>query len=137
MTSRANFADADAGIPDLVRRLTADSSHLIGHEVRLAKLEAREALRSGARGAIWLAIAFGAMVLALTALTVLLTVALGRLTGNMWAGALITGAVELVAGGLFLRRGLAIYREPDSYTLGETRAEAAETTRWVREQITS
>ena len=137
MTSRANFADADSGIPDLVRRLTADSSHLIGNEVRLAKLEAHEALHSGARGAIWLAIAFGAAVLALAALTVLLTVALGRLTGAMWAGALITGVVELVAGGLFLRHGLAVYREPDSYTLGETRAEAAETTRWARDQVTS
>lgn len=137
MTSRANFADADTGIPDLVRQLTADSSHLIGNEVRLAKLEAREALHSGARGAIWLAVAFGATVLALTALTVLLTVALGRLTGNMWAGALIAGVVDLAAGALFLRHGLAIYREPESYTLGETRAEAAETTRWVRGQITS
>lgn len=137
MTSRVRIDDADVGIPDLVRSLTTDSRRLIGDEVRLARLEARESLRSGARGALWLAVAFGAVVIALTAFTVLLTVAVGRLTGNMWAGALITGALEVVAGALALGRGVALYREPGSYTLGETRAEVARTTRWARRQMSS
>lgn len=138
MTSRArSIADTDVGIPDLVRSLTADSTRLIGDEVLLARFEVREAVRSSARGATWLAVAFGAAVVALSAFTVLLTVVLGRLAGSLWAGALITGAVELAVGAIVLRHGLALYQEPESYTLGETRAEIAETTRWVREEVTS
>jgi uncharacterized membrane protein YfcA len=62
---------------------------------------------------------------------VLLSVLLGRLLGNLWAGTLLTGALELLVGWLLVARGLAIYRRP-SYTLEETRAELAETARWVR-----
>ena len=130
-TRPLHFADDDPGIADLVRRLTDDSKRLVSDEVRLAKLEVRESLRVGARGAMWLALAFGAAVVALTALTVLLSALLGRLLGNVWAGALATGALELIVGVVLLRRGLALYREP-SYTLEETRASVAETARWVK-----
>lgn len=133
MASRqVTFTDSDTGVRDLVRRLTDDSRRLVTDEVRLAKLELREGMRTGARGAMWLAVAFGATVVALTALTVLLSTALGRLLGNYWAGTMLTGALELVVGWLLLRRGLAMYREPESLTLAETRTELAETARWIR-----
>lgn len=133
MASRqVTFTDNDTGVRDLVRRLTDDSRRLVTDEVRLAKLELNEGMRTGARGAMWLAVAFGATVVALTALTVLLSTALGRLLGNYWAGTMLTGALELVAGWLFLRHGLAMYREPASLTLAETRTELAETARWIR-----
>ena len=64
--------DPDAGIPDLIRRLVDDSRRLAQNEVRLAKLELRESARSATRGGIWLGIAFGAGVVALVGLTVLL-----------------------------------------------------------------
>lgn len=129
------IADADAAIPDLIRRLKGDSGRLVANELKLARLETRDAIRSGTRGAVWLAIAFGAVVLALAALTVLLTVVAGHLTGRMWAGALIAGGIELTAGALLLRYGVATFRAPDSYTLQEARAELGETTRWVREEM--
>ena len=130
-------ADPEVGIPELVRRLTDDSRRLVGDEVRLAKLEFGQAVQTGTRGSIWLAIAFGAAVVALTALTVLLIVLFGRLLDNLWAGALVTGALEVLAGFLMLRYGLARFREPsDAYTLGATRAEIAETARWVRHPAT-
>ncbi|HEY0970700.1 MAG TPA: phage holin family protein [Gemmatimonadales bacterium] len=133
MASRQmSFADSDTGVGDLVRRLGDDSKRLMADEVRLAKLELREGMRTGARGAMWLAVAFGAAVVALAGLTVLLSTALGRLLGNYWAGTMLTGALELVVGWLLVRRGLATYREPDSLTLGETRSELAETARWIR-----
>lgn len=132
MTTSRITTEPDVGIPDLVRRLTDDSSRLIRDEVRLAKLETGEAVHVGVRGSMFLAAAFGAGVVALTALTVLLTVLLGRLLGHVWAGALITGALELVVGGLALRHAAALYREPASYSLGATRAELAETVRWAR-----
>ena len=132
MTSQPlGHAEADAGIGDLVHRLTDDSKRLVANEVQLAKIELRESVRTGARGAMWLAIAFGATVVVLVAVTVLLSVLLGRLFGNLWAGTLVTGLLELGVGFLLLRMGLARYREP-SYTLDETRSSIAETARWVR-----
>ncbi len=133
MASRQmTFADTDPGVRDLVRRLTDDSKRLVANEARLAKLELHEGMRTGARGAMWLAVAFGAAVVALTALTVLLSTGLGRLLGNYWAGTMLTGAIELLVGWLLVRRGLATYREPESLSLGETRSELAETARWIR-----
>ena len=130
-TRSMGHADGDSGVADLVRRLTDDSKRLVGDEIRLAKLEVREGLHTSARGAMWLAVAFGAAVVALTALTVLSSVLLGRLFGNLWAGTLVTGVLELAAGFLLLRHGLALYAKP-SYTLEETRASLAETARWVK-----
>jgi len=124
-------AEQEPGLADLVRRLSDDSRRLVGDEVRLAKLEVGEGMSSATRGAMWLGVAFGAAVVALTAVTVLLSVLLGRLLGNLWAGTLLTGALELLAGWLLLRHGLALYREP-SYTLEETRTELARTARWVK-----
>ena len=124
--------NGDTGIGDLVGRLTDDSKRLVSNEVHLAKLELRQSVHAGARGAIWLAVAGGAAVVALVAFTVLLSVVLGRLLGNLWAGTLVTGALELLVGFLALRHGLALYRAPESYTLGETRASLADTARWAR-----
>ena len=138
MSASRLMTDPEIGIPDLVRRLTDDSGRLIRDEVRLAKLEAGDAMHTALRGSMWLAVAFGAGVVALTALTVLLTMVIGRLLlGNVWAGALITGALEIVAGGLMLRYAVALYREPASYTFGATRAEIAETARWAKSPTSS
>ena len=118
--------DPEAGIPDLIRRLTDDSKRLVGDEVRLAKLEVRENVRTGVRGALWMSLAFGAAVVALVALTVFAAAVLGRLLGNYWAGALITGAVELIVAWVLIKRGLHSLKEP-SYTLEESREELRET----------
>ena len=123
--------DPDAGIPDLIRRLTDDSKRLVADEVRLAKLEVRENVHTGVRGALWLGLAFGAGVVALVALTVFVAAMLGRLLGNYWAGALITGAVELGLAFFLVRRGLANVKEP-SYSLEESREELRETVQWAR-----
>src|SRR5829696_5303318 len=104
--------DPEAGIPDLIRRLAVDSKRLVGDEVRLAKLEVRENVRTGVRGALWMALAFGAAVVALVALTVLVAAVLGRLLGNYWAGALITGALELLVAFFLVKRGLDRLKQP-------------------------
>lgn len=131
-TRQISFQGDDAGVADLVRRLTDDSRRLVSDEVRLAKMELREGLHTGGRGAMWLAVGFGAAVVALVALTVLSSALFGRLLGNYWAGTLLTGVMWLVSGALFLKHGLSLYQEPRSYTLAESRAELKETARWVR-----
>jgi uncharacterized membrane protein YqjE len=129
--------DPDVGIPDLLRRLGDDSKRLVSDEMRLAKLEMRESMHSAARGSMWLGIAFGIGVVALTAFTVLLATALGRaFGGNYWAGALIAGALELTAAALLIKRGVSMFTETD-YTLEETREEAKRTAQWVSSEAKS
>ena len=123
--------DPDAGIPDLIRRLTDDSKRLVSDEVRLAKLEMTESVHAGARGALWLGLAFGIGVVGLVALTIFLATLIGRLAnGHMWVGAIVVGVIELVAAFVLVKKGLARFSEP-SYTLAETRESLKDTTTWV------
>jgi uncharacterized membrane protein YqjE len=124
-------SDPDTGIPDLIRRLTDDSKRLMTDEVQLAKIEARDSMRRAAKGALWMGLAFGAGVVMLVALTILVATLIGRLdNGHMWLGALVTGVIELVLGVWLLRRGLATYGA-ESYTLAETRGALRDTAHWT------
>jgi len=130
VTARPLLADPDVGIPDLIRRLTNDSKRLVTDEVQPAKLEAKDSLHRATRGVLWMVLAFGAAVIMLVALTLLLTSLLGRLMdGHMWFGAIVTGVIELALGAWLLKKGLSAYTEP-SYTLEQTRASLAETAHW-------
>jgi hypothetical protein len=78
-----------------------------------------------------MALAFGAGVVMLVALTLLFTSLFGRLMGDhMWFGALVTGVIELALGGWLVKRGLSSFTEP-SYTLEQTRASLADTAHWT------
>lgn len=115
--------DRNVGIPELIGRLTGDSKRLASDEVRLAKLELGESLRLAQRGMLWLALGFGVGVIALVGLTVLLTEVIGTvLIGAAWAGALITGGLEIAVGALLVVVGLRTLKHTD-YTLGEAREE--------------
>ena len=131
MTARPVITDPDVGITDLIRRLTTDSRRLVTDEVQLAKLEAKDSLHRATRGVLWLVLAFGAMVVMLVALTLLLVSLLGRLMNDhMWFGAIVTGVIELALGAWLVKRGLSAYAEP-SYTLEQTRAAIADTAHWT------
>jgi uncharacterized membrane protein YqjE len=123
--------DPDAGIPDLIRRLTDDSKRLVADEVHLAKLELGENIHAGARGALWLSLAFGVGIVGLVALTILVATLIGRaVNGHMWVGAIVVGVLELVAGFVLIKKGMAAFGEP-SYSLVETRESLKDTTTWV------
>jgi hypothetical protein len=114
--------DPDAGIPDLIHRLGDDSKRLMSDEVRLAKLEMKDNVARAGKGALWMGVAFGIGVVALVALTLVLSTLIGRLaSGHMWVGALITGVVEIAVAMVLIKKGLAAFGEP-SYTLEQTRA---------------
>ena len=113
--------DPDAGIPDLVRRLTDDSKRLLGDEVRLLKIETHENLTRAGRGAMWIGVAFGVGIVALVAITLFLVTLIGRIvSGHMWLGALVTGVLELVLAMVLIKRGLRAFTAP-SYSLEATR----------------
>jgi len=128
----AMHGDPEVGIPDLIRRLTDDSKRLARDEVRLAKMEVRESVRTGTRGVVWLGVAFGAGVVALVALTFMVAALLGRLLGNYWAGALLTGALELVGALVLVKRGVRLLHEP-SYTFEASREALRDTKQWARQ----
>ncbi|HEY9479170.1 MAG TPA: phage holin family protein [Gemmatimonadaceae bacterium] len=120
-------------IGDLVARLTDDSKRLVHNEVRLARLETGESIQQAMQGGIRLALAFGISILALVALSVLLTAVIGSvLIGEAWAGALITGALEIIVGALVLWGGLRVMKRAD-FTLGESRAELKATVNQLSE----
>ena len=115
-------SDPDAGIPDLVRRLTDDGKRLVADEVRLAKIETKENVKRAGRGGIRLAVSFGIGVVALVAMTLVLVTLIGRLaSGHMWVGAIVTGILELVVAVVMFKKGFKAFGEP-SYTLEQTRA---------------
>jgi len=121
MASPAQF-DPNAGIPDLVRRLSDDGKRLVSDEIRLAKLETKENVKRAGSGGVRLALAFGIGVVAMVAMTLLLVTLIGRLAnGHMWVGALVTGVLELIVAAVFVRKGIKAFGEP-SYTLEATRA---------------
>ncbi|MFI5257208.1 MAG: phage holin family protein [Gemmatimonadales bacterium] len=131
MTARPTVSDPDTGIPDLIRRLTTDSKRLVGDEVELAKLEASDSLHRATKGVLFMALAFGAGVVMLVALTLLLTSLLGRIDGeHMWFGAVVTGVVELGIGGWLVKRGVSSLSSP-SYSLEQTRGAIADTAHWT------
>lgn len=113
--------DPDAGIPDLIRRLTDDGKRLVSDEIRLAKLETKENIRNGGRGVIRLGVAFGIGIVALVALTLFLATLIGRFAnGHMWLGAIVTGILELVVAVVMFKKGFGALKAP-SYTLEDTR----------------
>ena len=124
--------DPDTGIPDLVRRLGDDSRRLAGDEVRLAKLELHDSVRTSVDGSIRVALALAFGIIAAVALTVLLIVAVSAILGhNYWAGALIVGALEVIAGVLMLRRGVSTVKSP-TYSLQASRESLKDTAVWAR-----
>ena len=131
MAAHAVHIDPDTKITELVGQLASDSKRLVRDEVLLGKLEIKESIRTGARGVLWLSMAFGVAVIALVALTITLVSLIGRLAdGHYWVGALTTGIIEVALGAFLIVRGVSRFGEP-SYTLGESREELRETAAWV------
>jgi len=114
--------DPDKGLNELVKQLADDSKRLMSDEVRLAKLETGESIRSAGKGAMWLGVAFGIGVVTLVAFTLFFATLFGRIAnGHYWVGALLVGVIDLVGGIWFVKRGITDFaRAP--YSLPDTRA---------------
>jgi len=137
LAAHAVHIDPDTGITELVGQLASDSKRLVRDEILLGKLEVKENIRTGARGVLWVSMAFGIAVIALVALTIAFVTLIGRLAeGNYWVGALATGIIEVGLGVFLILRGVRRFGEP-SYTLGESREELRETAAWVARERAS
>lgn len=119
----ARWVTPETTIPDLVRQLGGDSKQLMNDEVRLARLELREAAHQAGAASIWLAVAFAAALVAAVAVTMVIATLIGRIAGgHMWLGALVAAVVDLVAGALLVKRGVRAFAEP-SAALDELRGQ--------------
>ncbi|MGH7620001.1 MAG: phage holin family protein [Gemmatimonadaceae bacterium] len=97
----------DTTIPDLVRQLGDDSRRLLNDEVRLAKLEMRDAVHETSHAAVWLAVSFAATAVAAVAATVCVATVIGRIAaGHMWVGAIVAGAIDFAAGAIVVKKGV-------------------------------
>jgi uncharacterized membrane protein YqjE len=119
-------------IGQLFRRATADSSHLIQQEIRLAKTELREtgAQLGGTAGKLGVAIAFA--LSGLFALTAFFIIGLGDLIDNYWASALIVAVALLAIGGVLAKRALATLKE--GVGLPETAETLREDAAWAKQE---
>jgi hypothetical protein len=114
--------DPDKGLNDLVKQLADDSKRLMSDEVRLAKLETGESIRTASKGAMWLGLAFGIGVVTLVAFTLFFATLFGRIAnGHYWVGALLVGAIEIAGGLWFVKRGFGDLGSAP-YSLPDTRA---------------
>jgi hypothetical protein len=85
MAARPVYVDPEIGLPDLVKQLTNDSKRLVKDEVHLAKLEAKDSVKTAGKGALWLGVAFGVGIVMLIALTIAIAAGIGEIAnGNMW-----------------------------------------------------
>lgn len=103
----------DTTLPELVRQLGTDSTRLVGGELRLAKLEMREATHQVGLASIWLAVAFAAALIAAVAVTLFIATLVGRVaSGHMWLGSIVAAAVDIAGGAFLLKRGMRAFAEP-------------------------
>lgn len=112
----------ERSVGELVTSLSDDAKQLFEAELRLAKLETGESLARAGRGSLWLAVAFGVLVVALVAFTLFVATLIGRLAGgHHWVGATVVGALNVALGAWFVVRGLRELRRAP-YAMPETRA---------------
>lgn len=126
---------AERTLPELTRDLASQVGDLLRNEVRLARAEAMENVKQMggglARAAIGVALAAGALTLALLALAYALGEAM-----PMWGAALIAA---VVGGGLayvLIKSGLKAATEAD-IALPRTAEQVARDLRLIKENITS
>lgn len=134
----ANDSDGRRGVGDLLRELADGSARLVRQEIRLARLEVSEVLRSVGAGTAQVAVG-GVLVLfgafALFAAVILLA---GDqwLRDRYWLAALI---VTVIVGGVaawMVRRGVALL-SPERLAPDQTVATLKEDKEWLKRQLTS
>jgi hypothetical protein len=130
--------DDARGLGALLKELADGSGELIRHEVRLARLEAVEMLRTAGAGVAM--VATGGVLALLGALALL--AGLIMLAGDQWLGddywlaALIVLAIAAGAGAYFAKRGLALV-SPKRLVPDQTVATLQEDKEWLKRRLTS
>ncbi len=123
-----------AGVAQLIRDLADDTRTLVQQEIELVRLETGASIKRVAVDAGW--IWAGGVVLTVggICLAVALALGLGVLLNSYWLGALITGAVLLLVGGLLAWRGVRDLRA-GGLLPGGTLASLKQSRDWAQEEL--
>lgn len=126
--------EPDAGLPELVSRLTQQTSTLFRQELNLAKTELRQEIRqAGKTGGLFGGAAVTGLV-ALLLLSMALAWALGDLEPlNPALGFLIVGLIYAIVAGVLAMRGKRSAQDLDP-SLPETTESLKEDVQWAKNQ---
>jgi hypothetical protein len=126
--------EPDAGLPELISRLSDQSSTLFRQEIELAKTELKAEIRMAGRAGGLLGGAAVVGFLAVLLLSFAAAWALGDLDPlNPALGFLIVGAIYAVVSGVLAMRGRRTAQDVDP-SLPETTRSLKEDARWARNQ---
>lgn len=121
----------ERSLADLFVELTSESRTLVSQEIRLAKAELQEKVRTIQRGLIILAVGGSILLLAVQVLIAAMVLGLSQVWAP-WLAALVPGVLLLIVGAVMVARGRARLTEP---TLPQTRASLKEDQQWVKAQM--
>ena len=99
-------ADGPAGFGQLLRDLAEDTRTLVQQEIELIRLEIGSSIKRVSVDGAWIWAGAVVVTVGLICLALALALGLGALLDSYWLGALITGAVFLLAGALLAWRGV-------------------------------
>lgn len=114
---------------ELVKQALVEARELVTLEVRIARAEAREELERTTRAVVAFSIAFGFVLLALSAFLVAVILAFG---GTVLAAMLVGAALAVLAA---IAVGIAVASVPKS-VFGRTRAHVKQDATVLREHVT-
>jgi len=122
----------DQSVGELVKQLSADTSHLVRQEINLAKTELRESATHMVKGATKVGLAAGIAIPGLLAFGAFLIIALGDLMNeNYWLSALIVSLAMLGTAALMAKKGIADFGKA-SFVPEETVGTLREDAEWAR-----
>jgi uncharacterized membrane protein YqjE len=140
MAESANGGDVGEprGLGALLKDLAEGSGELVRHEVRLARLEAAEIVRTAGTGAAEVAVGSVLALLGVLALLAGLIMLVGDqwLRDNYWLAALIVLVIAAGVGAFYAKRGLALL-SPNTLVPDQTVATLQEDKEWLKRQLTS
>ena len=126
--------EPDAGLPELISRLTDQSSTLFRQEIELAKTELKQEIRTAGRAGGLIGGAALAGLFALLLLSFAVAWALGDIGAlNPALGFLIVGLVYAVVAGVLAMQGRSTAEDVDP-SLPHTTESLKEDARWARNQ---
>ena len=127
-----------SGLRSLLRDLADGGATLVRQEIRLARVETADLLRTLGLGTAW-AGAGGVLLLVGALATLTGIILLGGdqwLRDRFWLAALLVAIIALVAAALLARRGLALVN-PHTLAPEQTVATLKEDKEWLKRRLTS
>ena len=130
----SNTQAQDRSLGELFSDLSREASHLVRHEVALAKAELSEKAASIGRDVGFISVGGALLYAGLLTLVAALVIGLSQAGLDWWAAALIVGMVVTIVGYLSTHKGLsALKREQVRPT--ETIDTLKENAQWARGQM--